>query len=100
MTQPLFLTRQEVAATLGMTERQAREILSAHGVKPVDLGKGRGHGLRWRTSAVIAVADALHDAAQAHADKPRRPRKLTPLRGRSAADLFAEFQGAANAPVQ
>ena len=97
---PLLLTRKEVAATLGMTERQARAILAAHGVKPIDLGKGRGHGLRWRTSAVIAVADALHDAAQAQADKPRRPRKITPIRGRTAADLFAEFQGAANAPVQ
>ena len=99
MTQPLFLTRKEVAATLGMTERQARAILSAHGVKPIDLGKGRGHGLRWRTSAVIAVADALHDAAQAQADTPRRPRKLSPLRGRTAADLFAEFQGATT-PLQ
>ena len=96
---PLLLTRKEVAATLGMTERQARAILAAHGVKPIDLGKGRGHGLRWRTSAVIAVADALHDAAQAQADKPRRPRKLTPLRGRTAADLFAEFQGATAAPI-
>ena len=99
---PLLLTRQGIADALSMPEKLARAILAAHGVQPIDLGKGRGHGLRWRTSAVIAVADALHAEAQRQKGRPHRPRKCSPLKGRSAADLYAEFQtlNGGAAPVQ
>ena len=95
----LFLRKKEIAAALNMSQRQAVAILAAHGVKPVDLGKGRGHGLRWRTSAVKQVADALHAEAQAAKAKRRSPGHGKPLQGRSAAELFAEFNRGPS-PVQ
>lgn len=92
MKMPLYLTRKEIGAALAVSERKARAILEQHGVKPVDLGRGRGNGLRWRTSAVIQVADTLHaEAQQQKAKSARRPTKMRPIRGRSASELFAEF---------
>jgi len=96
---PQFLRRREIGPFLGMTQAQALAILDEHGVRPVDLGRGRGHGLRWRTTAVIRVADALHAEAQERTAKPHRPRVTHPLRGRSAEELCAEFSRGA-APVQ
>jgi hypothetical protein len=56
--------------------------------------------LRWRTSAVMLVADALHAEAQAKAPHSRKPRPAqSPLTGRSAAELFAEFNRGPS-PVQ
>ncbi len=96
----LFLRRNELGEFLGMTQAQAIAILDAHGVKPVDLGRGRGHGLRWRTSAVTRVADALHAEAQAAKVHPLRPRVLKPIQGRTVDDLFAEFNRGASSPIQ
>ena len=92
MTEHLYLTRHEIGPALTVSERKARSILEQHGVKPVDLGRGRGNGLRWRTSAVIQVADTLHAEAQNRQAKnsSRLPRKR-PLLGRSAAEVFAEI---------
>ena len=92
MTEHLYLTRHEIGPALTVSERKARIILEQHGVKPVDLGRGRGNGLRWRTSAVIQVADTLHAEAQNRQAKnsSRLPRKR-PLLGRSAAEVFAEI---------
>ena len=95
---PLFLRKKELGEFLGMSVAQAMSILSEHGVKPVDLGRGRGHGLRWRTSAVIHVADTLHGEAQAKVSVPHRRRVSRPLQGRSAADIFVELSG--GNPVQ
>ena len=89
---PLFLTKEEIGPALNMSESKARATLDKYGVKPVDRGRGRGNGLRWRTSAVIQVADTLHaEAQQKKAKSTRRPTKTSPIRGRSAADLYAEF---------
>ena len=92
MTEQLYLTRHEIGPALTVSERKARSILEQHGVKPVDLGRGRGNGLRWRTSAVIQVADTLHAEAQNRQAKSssRLPRKR-PILGRSAAEIFAEI---------
>jgi len=89
--EPLYLRRKEIGQVLSMSEEQARATLAKYGVKPVDLGRGRGHGLRWRTSAVIRVADILHAEAQEQKEQRRRPRIVRPVQGRSAHDLFAEF---------
>ena len=89
---PLFLTKEEIGPALNMSESKARATLDKYGVKPVDRGRGRGNGLRWRTSAVIQVADTLHaEAQQQKAKSARRPTKMRPIRGRSASELFAEF---------
>lgn len=89
MTEHLYLTRHEIGPALTVSERKARTILEQHGVKPVDLGRGRGNGLRWRTSAVIQVADTLR-RSPATGD-PARMLPECPIRGRSASELFAEF---------
>ena len=95
----LFLRKSELADFLGITLNQAIAILEEHGVKPVDLGRGRGHGLRWRTSAVTRVADALHAQAQEQTAKPHHSRVSRPLRGRSVDELFGEFNKGGT-PVQ
>ena len=87
----LFLRKSELAGFLGITLNQAIAILEEHGVKPVDLGRGRGHGLRWRTSAVTKVADILHAQAQEQSEKIRRSRIAHPLIGKSAAEIFADI---------
>lgn len=99
MNSPLYLTRKEIGAALNMSESKARSILDKYGVKPVDIGRGRGNGLRWRTSAVIQVADTLHAEAQNRkAKNPSGPSRKRPLLGRSAAEIFAEISG--GQPVQ
>ena len=95
----LFLSRKEIGKALGMSERKARAVLAKYGVKPVDLGRGRGNGLRWRVAAVISVADTLHDKAQAKQAVRRGRSAPSPIQGRTAADLYAEFNGG-SPPVQ
>lgn len=92
MEMPLYLTRKEIGPVLNMSESKARALLEKYNVKPVDMGRGRGNGLRWRTSAVIQVADTLHAEAQNRQAKSsgRLPRKR-PILGRSAAEIFAEI---------
>lgn len=90
---PLLLTRSQIGTMLSMSETNAKKILEAHGVQPINLGRGRGNGLRWLTTAVIKVADILHAEAQAKSGK--RCRRIPPhsVVGKSAAQLFAEFNG-------
>lgn len=91
----LFLTAHEVSQLLNIGKKCTIDLLTKYGIRPIDLGKGRGNGLRWRTSAVIEVADILHTEAQAK--KTQRRIKSSPytIRGKSAADLLAEFNGSA-----
>lgn len=96
--QPLYLTRFEIGIMLSMSETKARKILAEHGVNPIDLGRGRGNGLRWRTSAVINVADILHAEAQAQSTKRRRNAPVAySVIGKTAAELYVEFNG--NTPM-
>lgn len=95
----LFLTRKQICEVFNTSESKARAILSKYGVQPVDYGRGRGNGLHWYASAVKTVADTLHGEAQAKKVTQRKSRKLHPLQGRSAEDLYAEFSGG-TAPVQ
>lgn len=90
---PLLLTRSQIAVALSMSEGNARKTLEAHGIRPINLGRGRGNGLRWLTSAVIKVADILHAEAQAKGAKKCRRIPAHTLIGQSAAQLFAEFNG-------
>ncbi|MBQ3058799.1 MAG: hypothetical protein IJD16_00580 [Desulfovibrio sp.] len=89
-----LLKRQDIARVLNVSESRARQLLAEHGVNPIDMGRGRGNGLRWRTSAVIEVADILHAEAQSQKKQAlRQSRAFHPLRGKSAANLWAEFNG-------
>ncbi len=90
---PLLLTRSQIAVALNMSESNARKTLEAHGIMPINLGRGRGNGLRWLTSAVIKVADILHAEAQAKSGKRCRRAPAHSVVGKSAAQLFAEFNG-------
>ena len=90
---PLFITTDELAKWLNMSAARARQLLCSHGVQPVDLGRGRGRGLRWRTSAVIQFADMLHTEAQATQPRKRKAKAPFSVLGKSASELFAEFNG-------
>ena len=64
MTAPLFLDRTALGKFLGIPPDTAIRLLKRYGCVPIDLGRGRGLGLRWRTSRVMEIADALHAEAQ------------------------------------
>lgn len=89
----LFLTTNEVCLLLNMGKSCALAFLARYGIMPVDLGKGRGKGLRWRMTAVIKLADILHTEAQTARQIPSKKSSPFSLRGKSAKDLMAEFVG-------
>lgn len=65
-----FLRKADIGAVFGTSPDIARSILLNYGVHPVDLGAGRGRGLRWLESAVRAALQSMHAGAQ---PKPKRP---------------------------
>ena len=88
----MLLTKDQIAERLGTTAGVASRILSEHGVKPVDLGRGRGCGKRWYASAVDAVIFRMHEDAQDKKPAPRRVQVRPHLvRGKSAKELYAEL---------
>lgn len=94
VTQHLYLTTKQLAFLFNVSERRARQIVMEHGLKPVDLGRGRGNGLRWRTNVVIEIADILHAEAQSQESRTlRQARPVHPVRGKSPKELWAEFNG-------
>lgn len=93
LTTSLLLTTAQVGNLFNTSEANAKQLLLAHGVQPIDLGRGRGRGLRWRTSAVIQFADMLHTEAQATQPKTRKAKTSFSVLGKSASELFAEFNG-------
>lgn len=97
---PLLLKRNEVASLLNIAPKKVARFLAAHGIQPIDLGPGRGNGLRWHSSAVIELADRLHTEAQAQAPKPRKAFSPHSVIGKTAAELFAEFNGNGNSPAE
>ena len=83
-----FLRAADMAAMLGTSRGVAMSIMAAHGVRPVDFGRGRGRGLRWLESAVRAVMRKMHDDAQPKARPARQPRGESPVA--SLADLSVD----------
>lgn len=88
---PRLLTRSQISQILNVSESNAKRILAEHGVQPIDLGRGRGNGLRWHTEAVIKVADILHTEAQSRKPQRRKQSQLYSIKGKTAAQLLAEF---------
>ena len=92
--EPTLLTTEQASKLMGMGITRSLNLLRSHGVQPVDLGRGRGNGLRWHRRAVMTVIDTLHAEAQAKAGVPRRRRQTKTsgcVIGKSAKELFAEF---------
>ena len=67
-----LLRKKDIAAMLGTSPGVAASILSAHGVHPVDYGRGRSRGLHWLESAVVAAILELHADAQPQPKKQRQ----------------------------
>lgn len=91
----LFYRKADLEKALNMPVKKAVKVLTEHGIKPVDLGPGRGNGLRWHVRAVNAVADTLHAEAQAQSEVPRRRRiaKAGCVLGKSPKELYVELYG-------
>lgn len=86
----MLLTTTEAAELLRTTPTAARGVLDRLRVKPVNLGHGRGLGLRWYKSEIL---DALDNSR-----KPLEPRQALQdrpscFRGRSAGQIVAELTG-------
>lgn len=92
---PLVLTLDEVASLLNTGPKRTAKLLATHGVEPIDYGPGRGGGLRWHQLAIINLMGILHANAQAKSQTARPPKKSSRLtvKGKSASQLFAEFNG-------
>jgi excisionase family DNA binding protein len=85
-----IMTTEQVADYLQVPEPTALEWLLDNGIAPIDFGRGRGRGKRWRSTDVQMAVDA---SVQKNAIKPRRRQgHNTPLfAGRSTADIIAEL---------
>lgn len=59
-----LLRQEEIAAMFGTSPGMAASLLRKAGIMPIDLGRGRGRGLRWLESAVQAAIVGLHNEAQ------------------------------------
>ena len=70
-----LLRKNEIAAMLGTSPSVAASILKQHDVHPIDIGRGRGKGLRWLESGVQAVILTMHRDAQ---PKPKKACPHTP----------------------
>lgn len=92
---PLLLKRNEVAFLLNIAPKKVVRFLAAYGVEPIDLGPGRGNGLRWHQLAIINLVGMLHANAQAKSQQVQPTKKSSRLivKGKSASQLFAEFNG-------
>ncbi len=89
-----LLTKGQIAELLGTTPGVAATLLAEKGIHPIDLGRGRGRGLRWYSLAVDTVIRQMHDDAQPKEKRPV-PRLPKPglVQGRSVHDLYAELTG-------
>lgn len=94
MENQAFFTLEQCANFLNTSKSTTRKILAKYNIMPIDFGVGRRNGLRWRSSAVIQLADTLHAEAQSKkVSSSRRPKIEHPVRGKSAAELYMEFNG-------
>lgn len=88
-----LLTRDQLAALFGTSADKAASILTAQGVQPIFLPRGKYQSPRWLESAVIAALHSMHAAAQisampkAKASKKPRPAPSIGLSGMTANNL-------------
>lgn len=83
----MLLTIIEAAALLRTTPGAARGVLERLRVKPINLGSGRGLGLRWYRHE---IDEALLASRTEKRKRPPVPRAC-PFSGKSIAELAAEL---------
>lgn len=101
MNTRLLLKTNELAEIMNMSAPLARKILQKNGIEPIDLGPGRGKGLRWSTKQVTVLCTTLCTQAM-ESIKPCKKRKSKvprPIFGRSPGELYAELNNN-KSPVQ
>ena len=83
----MIVTIDEVATMLRTTPGAARGVLDRLNVKPINLGPGRGLGLRWFDDEILTALDAQR--------KPKHAKKHVQhlITGRSVAELVNELTG-------
>lgn len=58
---------------MGTSSYMAIIFLKRNGLSPIDLGRGKGRGLRWLESDVLRVMKQVFDKVQRKPRKPRMP---------------------------
>lgn len=100
MDNPVFIKTDLLPSVTGMSVAQSLYYLSKGGLQPVDLGRGRGKGLRWHLESVRKVFDTLNDNAQQCQPKVHKSvRTRRPVSGRTLDDLYMAVKGAIS-PIQ
>ncbi|WP_304736534.1 hypothetical protein [uncultured Desulfovibrio sp.] len=91
MRQRALTLKMVAEEKLFTSENRAREILTAHGIFPIDYGVGTYDRLRWLESAVDQMLLVMHAQAQPQPKKPRVPKPSAPrisLADMSPADVY------------
>jgi hypothetical protein len=95
MDDPVFIKTDLLPSVTGMSVAQSLYYLSKDGLQPIDLGRGRGKGLRWHVASVRKVFDTLNDNAQQCQPKAHKPARVhRPVSGRTLDDLYKAVRGA------
>lgn len=84
----MLMTINEVADLLKTTPGAARTTLENLNVLPVNLGPGRGKGLRWYRSEILS---ALDDSRKKPAPKKNTAKTKSPFAGKSMPQLMEEL---------
>lgn len=90
-----LLTLSEAAEKLRTTPGAARGVLDRLKVKPFNLGRGRGLGLRWKSEEIDAALERSREPKQKPKPAPRVPQGSLFI-GRSVAEIAAEL----TSPIQ
>lgn len=62
--QERWLKKEDIAALFDTSCKAAEEQLAKAGLRPINLGPGRGRGKRWLESAVMEAIQRIHEKAQ------------------------------------
>ena len=83
----MLLNIDDVAAELRTTPGAARGVLERLRVKPINLGRGRGLGLRWYRHEI----DEALDNSRLDKPKPAPIRKASRFQDKSVAQIIEEL---------
>ena len=76
--QERLINIEEVADLMSTSKSKAKDALIRYGLHGIDLGRGRGGGLRWLLSSVVAVMQTMAAEVKVgrreNTKKPKAPR--------------------------